>query len=80
MISDNDLFFQNKNKSGASTIKANREMINIRDLPSEITIEIFTWLNQNDLVEMSLVSKQINGIITNGPESKNLIAKTARTF
>jgi hypothetical protein len=43
------------------------------DIPIPIIIEIISWLNQEDLMNMSLVSKQSHGIIANEPGNKNKI-------
>ena len=42
-------------------------------LPVPIVIEIISWLNQDSVTDLSLVSKQLNNIIANEPGNKNTI-------
>jgi len=42
-------------------------------LPLPIIIEIISWLNQDSVIDLSLVSKQLNNIIANEPGNKNKI-------
>jgi hypothetical protein len=41
------------------------------DLETHIIIEVFSWLDQDSLMNLSLVSKQLNNIIANEPGNKN---------
>ena len=43
------------------------------DLQTPIIIEIFNWLDQESLMNLSLVSKQLHNIIANEPGNKNRI-------
>jgi len=50
------------------------KVIKMTSLPTAMMIEIFGWLDQYNLMEMSLVSKQINSIVKNGPGNKSMIS------
>jgi hypothetical protein len=43
------------------------------DIQTPIIIEIISWINQDDLMNLSLVSKQLHNIIRNEPGNKNKI-------
>jgi hypothetical protein len=43
------------------------------DIPIPIILEIISWIDQETLVNLSLVSKQMHGIIRNEPGNKNKI-------
>jgi hypothetical protein len=43
------------------------------DIPTPIIIQVIIWLNQDDLMNLSLVSKQSHNIIANEPGNENKI-------
>jgi hypothetical protein len=43
------------------------------DLPTPIFIEIVVWLDQESLMNLSMVSKQLHDIIANEPGNKDKI-------
>jgi hypothetical protein len=58
----------------ASRTRRQKKMIASKwDLQTPIIIEIISWMNQDDLMNLSLVSKQLHSIIRNEPGNKNKI-------
>ena len=46
-------------------VRTHRIVTDLTDLPTHVIVEILTWLDQENLMEMGLVSKQMNRIIKN---------------